>query len=129
MDGTLYDGGTAFPHAVRAEVRDGGLDLSTDSGWSDRVSADLLKRIDAGREFIRLGRADIPGWRLTLPTAAAAELAPLLGREERYGRWIDRIGRNTPLPPLDGRLSTPRLVIAGATLEGVEAEFSEDAVP
>lgn len=43
--------------------------------------------------------------------------------------WIDRIDRDTPLPPLNGRLSTPRLVIAGATFEGVETEFSEDAVP
>lgn len=43
--------------------------------------------------------------------------------------WIDRMDRDTPLPPLNGRLSTPRLVIAGATFEGVETEFSEDAVP
>ena len=92
MDGTLYDGATAFPHSVRAEVRDGSLELFMDSGWSDRVSSDLLKRIDTGREFIRFGRGDMPGWRLTLPASAAADLAPLLGREERYGRWIDRIG-------------------------------------
>jgi hypothetical protein len=92
VDGTLYDGATAFPHAVRAEVRDGGLELSMDSGWNDLVNADLLKRIDTGVGSIRLGRADMPGWRLILPGAAAADLAPLLGREERYGRWIDRIG-------------------------------------
>jgi Zn-dependent protease with chaperone function len=92
VDGTLYDGATAFPHAVRAEVRDGGLDLSTDSGWNDRVTGDLLKRIDTGGDKLRLGRTDMPGWRLTLPASAAADLAPLLGREELYGRWIDRIG-------------------------------------
>ena len=41
--------------------------------------------------------------------------------------WVDRFDRDTPLPPLTGRLSAPRLVIAGATLEGVEVEFSDDA--
>ncbi|KGM57591.1 hypothetical protein N799_05925 [Lysobacter arseniciresistens ZS79] len=40
--------------------------------------------------------------------------------------WVDRIDTGTPLPPLDGTFSTPRLEIAGATLEGVEIEFSED---
>ncbi|HEY0504884.1 MAG TPA: hypothetical protein VGD42_15485 [Lysobacter sp.] len=43
--------------------------------------------------------------------------------------WMDRIDRDTPLPPLNGRLSTPKLVIAGATFEGVDVEFSEDANP
>lgn len=40
--------------------------------------------------------------------------------------WIDRIDAGTPLPPLDGTFSTPRLEMAGATLDGVEIEFSED---
>lgn len=92
MDAKLYDGATAFPHSVRTEVRDGGLDLSMDSGWTDRVPAGVLKRIETNGTSIRLGRSDMPGWRLILPAAAAAELTPLLGREERYGRWIDRIG-------------------------------------
>ena len=92
MQGTLYDGATAFPHSVQAEVRDGGLNLSMDTGWSDRVAADVLKRIEVSEMAIRLGRTDMPGWRLILPADAAAQLAPLLGREERYGRWIDRIG-------------------------------------
>ncbi|HEY5850786.1 MAG TPA: hypothetical protein VIT62_08500 [Lysobacter sp.] len=37
--------------------------------------------------------------------------------------WIDGIDQGTPLPPLAGHLSTPRLEIAGATLEGVEVDF------
>lgn len=41
--------------------------------------------------------------------------------------WRDRLDTGTPLPPLDGTFSTPELEIAGATLEGVEIEFSEDA--
>ncbi|MDQ3039053.1 MAG: hypothetical protein M3Q51_06755 [Pseudomonadota bacterium] len=43
--------------------------------------------------------------------------------------WIDLEPSSSPLPPLRGRLQTPRLEIAGATLEGVEVEFSDDAVP
>jgi len=35
------------------------------------------------------------------------------------------IARDTPLPPLDGTLSTPKLVIAGATLEGVDVTFDD----
>ncbi|MDI9240696.1 hypothetical protein QLQ15_17470 [Lysobacter sp. LF1] len=40
--------------------------------------------------------------------------------------WVDTFDRGSPLPPLRGRLSAPTLVISGATLEGVEVEFSED---
>jgi hypothetical protein len=40
--------------------------------------------------------------------------------------WIER-ENGTPLPPLSGSLRTPRLEIAGATLEGVEVEFDDDA--
>lgn len=43
--------------------------------------------------------------------------------------WIDRFDRDTPLPPLNGRLSAPTLTIAGATLEGVDVEFSEGIAP
>ncbi len=38
--------------------------------------------------------------------------------------WIDTIDQGTPLPPLAGQLSTPKLVIGGATLEGVEVDFA-----
>lgn len=34
-----------------------------------------------------------------------------------------------PLPPLDGRLTSPTLVISGATLEGVEVELDDETVP
>lgn len=39
-------------------------------------------------------------------------------------QWIDA-GAASPLPPLDGTLSTPRLDIAGAQLEGVEATLDD----
>lgn len=44
-------------------------------------------------------------------------------------RWLDFIDRGTPLPPLDGRLTSPKIEIAGATLEGVEIDFAQDAPP
>lgn len=90
IEGRLYDGVTAHPHSVQVGVGDGRLELTQASGWSDSIDAALLRRIDGGE--LRLGRTDLPGWRLLLPADAEGELAPLLGRQERYGRWIDRIG-------------------------------------
>jgi len=44
-------------------------------------------------------------------------------------RWLDAFQTGSPLPPLNGRLTSPRLDVAGATLEGVDVEFGEDATP
>ncbi len=41
--------------------------------------------------------------------------------------WISSDVPGSPLPPLKGSMQTPQLEIAGATLEGVEVEFSDDA--
>lgn len=46
-------------------------------------------------------------------------------RLPRVLAWLDANARDTPLPPLDGRLSTPRLEIPGATLHGVEIEIDD----
>src|SRR5438270_9736714 len=92
IEGKLYDGVTAHPHAVRVAVAGGRLELSHDGGWSDSVDAAQLKRIEAGPSLLRLGRSDLPGWRLLLPADAEPGLAGLLGKHERYGRWIDRVG-------------------------------------
>lgn len=92
MDGKLYDGVTAHPHDVRVTAAGGRLGLSQASGWSDSVEARLLKRMDAPAGMLRLGRTDVSGWRLMLPAEAESELGGLLGRPDRYGRWIDRIG-------------------------------------
>lgn len=43
--------------------------------------------------------------------------------------WRDAASNGSPLPPIAGRLSTPKLEIAGAGLEGVEVEFEESSVP
>lgn len=40
--------------------------------------------------------------------------------------WIDASTRGTPLPPIEGRVSTPRLDVPGARLEGVEIEIRDD---
>jgi beta-barrel assembly-enhancing protease len=92
IEGRLYDGVTAHPHAVRATIEGAVLELSHDSGWSERVDASVLKRIDSTGAELRVGRTDSPGWRLVLPAGAEVRLATLLGHHERYGRWIDRIG-------------------------------------
>lgn len=42
--------------------------------------------------------------------------------------WIDAAGDGSPIPPLDGTVSTPRLEISGAQLEGVEVEIDEPTV-
>jgi hypothetical protein len=43
--------------------------------------------------------------------------------------WIDAGAQGSPLPPLEGRLASPRIEISGAVLEGVEIEFGDDAIP
>ena len=43
--------------------------------------------------------------------------------------WLDAIAGGSPLPPLQGRLRTPRVEIAGAQLEGVEIDFDDPAIP
>jgi hypothetical protein len=92
IEGKLYDGVTGHPHDVRVAVADGRIELSQDSGWTDSVDAALLKRIDGSSGTLRLGRSDIAGWRLLLPADVEPQLAGILGRKERYGRWIDRVG-------------------------------------
>ena len=92
IDARLYDGVTAHPHDVRVSLDSNSLELRQASGWSDRVDACLLKRIEGGAAALRLGRTDLPGWRLVLPPDAEAGLSSLLGRRERYGRWIDWVG-------------------------------------
>ena len=41
--------------------------------------------------------------------------------------WIDTANAGSPLPPLDGHLSAPRLDIGGARLEGVEMDIGNEA--
>ena len=107
--GRLYDGVTGHPHDVSVELGDGALILAQSSDWRDEIPTSLLKRVDAGTSALRLARSDKPGWRLTLPAEAISAIAPLLGREEKYGRWIDRAGL------------VPALIIAGLITSAVLA--------
>lgn len=43
--------------------------------------------------------------------------------------WMASAANGSPLPPLSGRLSTPRLEISGAQLEGVEVRIEDDTLP
>ena len=107
FEGTLYDGVTAHPHPVRVAAEAGRLELRQDGGWIDSVDCTLLKRIDGAG--LRLGRSDLPGWRLLLPADAETELSGVLGKRERYGRWIDRVGL------------VPALVVGGVVTASVVA--------
>ena len=107
--GKLYDGVTGHPHEVEVSVDGSALRLSQAGGWSDEVASAQLRRIEGAHGTLRLGRGDRPGWRLVLPLDAAPELQRLLGKEERYGRWIDRVGL------------VPALVIGGIVTASVVA--------
>lgn len=71
-------------------------------------------------------------------TALEAPLALQLRRDDtrfdgrlrlpRMLGWIDRATTDSPLPPLAGTLSTPRVEVSGAVLEGVEVEFVDDEI-
>lgn len=43
--------------------------------------------------------------------------------------WVDAADSGSPLPPLDGRASTPRLEISGAQLEGVDVTLDDPRIP
>lgn len=43
--------------------------------------------------------------------------------------WIEASAEGTPLPPIDGSLTTPVLEITGATLHDVQIEFDNDPEP
>lgn len=105
----LYDGHSAFPHDVNAAFAAGRLTLTQDNGWSDSIDAARLMQLDGGPEMLRLGRSDLPGWRLLVPAEASAEVKSWLGAPARYGRWIDRVGL------------VPALVIGGVLTASVLA--------
>ena len=91
-DAILYDGTTAHRHLVTVEPFAGSLRLSASAGWQDNIDAALLRRFDDIDGRPRLGRSDIAGWRLLLAHPLDPALLALLPSEDRYGRWIDRVG-------------------------------------
>jgi beta-barrel assembly-enhancing protease len=91
--GTLYDGTTAYAHPVSVrEPSDIWLVITTDSGHAQSVPFDVLTRIEDDGAAVRLGRSDVPGWRLVLQPPIDPRLLAALPGHARYGRWIDRLG-------------------------------------
>ncbi len=72
----------------------------------------------------RFGFSDVASLRLR----PDATLFDARFRLPQVQEWLDARATGSPLPPLDGRLSTPRLEIAGAQLEGVEVEFDDPSL-
>jgi hypothetical protein len=88
---SFYDGASAHRHTVEVEPQGEGLRLAGPD-WSIEVDGALLQRVDEDRAALRLGRSDIPGWRLVIPGPVDPAILALVGRPIRYGRWIDHIG-------------------------------------
>ena len=40
-------------------------------------------------------------------------------------RWLDAIDTGSPVPPLQGRLTAPRVALPGAMLEDLQIEFDD----
>lgn len=89
--GTLYDGGTAFPHTVTVTAAGEWLEMTVNGEHRIDAPFDKLIRADEG-DRVRLARTDMPGWRLLLEDPVEPELASRLPFKARYGGWIDRFG-------------------------------------
>jgi Zn-dependent protease with chaperone function len=92
IEARLYDGVTGHAHEVSVAFDSGGIRLSQASGWSEEIAVAQLRRVDGSGGGVRLARSDQQGWRLILPSEAAPQVHQLLGKEARYGRWVDRVG-------------------------------------
>ena len=101
FEAILYDGVTAEPRTVSVEPTADGIEIS-DGGEVESVDSALLKRGSSGQDALRLSRTDQAGWRLIVAAAYAGEFDRLLQKEERYGRWIDRLGLAPALVVLGG---------------------------
>jgi len=89
--GTLYDGGTAYPHAVTVTAVGDWLEMVVNGEHRIDAPFDKLVRTDEG-DRVRLGRPHMAAWRLVLDEPPDPELASRLPNKARYGGWIDRFG-------------------------------------
>ncbi|MEA3062327.1 MAG: hypothetical protein QOJ94_2108 [Sphingomonadales bacterium] len=89
--GWLYDGSSAVRRTVEVGASGGGLDIRFPDGSADRVPGEALCHMETRRDGDVYGRTDIAGWRLGL-TGPADEIAGVLPKRQKYGRWIDRTG-------------------------------------
>lgn len=122
------------------------MNASGDLSFADALSLRLSGRLAAWPETWPALPAPVGASRSPLPFALDyagkpdfSDIAALnLARDDtRFaGRfrlpdvtaWIDSGNDGSPLPPLDGRLSTPSMEISGAHLEGVEIEIDDPAI-
>jgi predicted Zn-dependent protease len=77
---------------VTVEGRERALELSSEGSKAELVDAALLRRTGGDAGSVRLSRSDVEGWRLVIPADRFHEVEHQVGKEVRYGRWIDRIG-------------------------------------
>lgn len=74
------------------------------------------------------GRSDATS-PLALGLARGEARAGASARLPRLLAWMDAAATGSPLPPLRGRASAPRIEVAGAVLEGVEIGFEPGDAP
>jgi Zn-dependent protease with chaperone function len=89
-DGWLYDGESAVRFEARAVLEGGEVRIDLDDGRTLTVAAAELVHLESRLDGEIYGRADVQGWRLGLRDAAP--LAAAMPGQQRYGRWVDRIG-------------------------------------
>ena len=106
LDGTVARWPEAWP-ALPAPLDD----TAVPTGFELRYAGDFALDDVAALSLSRAGaNADV---RLRLPDITA---------------WLDVSQRGSPLPPLDGTASVPRLEIAGATLHGVRVTLDDPTI-
>lgn len=88
----LYDGDTALRHAVEAERDSANLLIRFEDGDTLALAPSRLVHVESRSGHEVYGRPDLEGWRLGIPAADAKELGAVLPGQQRYGRWIDRVG-------------------------------------
>ncbi len=106
LEGTLPDWPDTWP-ALPAPLDDASAPTGFDLDYVGDVAMDDIASLAVTREG---ARADA---RLRLPDITA---------------WLDAPKTGSPLPPLDGTATVPRLEIAGATLHGVQITLDDPAV-
>lgn len=113
LDGIVYDGQSAHRQPVGIEHSAEALTLTYADGFREDVPRSVLKRLDDDAGAVRIGRSDMSGWRLLVAKAEAEPLLTLVGKQQRYGSWIDRFGL-LPAAAVAATLTAAVLVVGHA---------------
>jgi Zn-dependent protease with chaperone function len=119
VEAWLYDGQSALRRPARVEAGQAGLHVAWDEAEMF-VPVSALTHVDSRPDAEVYGHAELSGWRLGLPSPVPEDIAALLPRPPRYGRWIDRVGL---VPTLVIGVAVSALAIAGLL------QFPETAAP